>query len=78
MVRSHAEINEGCGRAHEGCYTVFSAPNPAKNVLGGILVLKGKLLEKEGMVFSKATDVEVGAFKRGEVVKENEGENDKQ
>jgi len=27
IVRSHAEIREGCGMSHEGCYTVFSAPN---------------------------------------------------
>eukprot|EP00095_Tigriopus_kingsejongensis_P001009 maker-scaffold739_size104321-snap-gene-0.19 protein:Tk01009 transcript:maker-scaffold739_size104321-snap-gene-0.19-mRNA-1 annotation:"serine threonine-protein phosphatase 5" len=48
VVRSHTEIPEGCGRSHEGCYTVFSAPSKIKAILGGILVIK-RHLEKEGM-----------------------------
>ena len=27
IIRSHTEIRSGCTVAHEGCYTVFSAPN---------------------------------------------------
>jgi hypothetical protein len=33
IVRSHAEIREGCGMSHEGCYTVFSAPNQVNQVI---------------------------------------------
>ena len=33
IVRSHAEIREGCGLSHEGCYTVYSAPNQVMNDL---------------------------------------------
>lgn len=61
VVRSHSEIPEGCGRSHEGCYTVFSAPNPAKNILGGIMVIR-KHLEKEGIVFKTCTEPEIASF----------------
>ena len=39
IIRSHTEIRSGCTIAHEGCYTVFSAPNKEKGILGGVLVV---------------------------------------
>jgi hypothetical protein len=40
IIRSHTEIRSGCTIAHEGCYTVFSAPNKDKGILGGVLVVQ--------------------------------------
>ena len=40
IIRSHTEIRSGCTIAHEGCYTVFSAPNKEKGILGGVLVVQ--------------------------------------
>ena len=42
LIRSHTEIEAGCGQSHPKCYTVFSAPNELKNIKGGILTIEGK------------------------------------
>lgn len=39
IVRSHAEIREGCGLSHEGCYTVYSAPNQVQQIISKAFVL---------------------------------------
>lgn len=53
IVRSHAEIRAGCGLSHEGCYTVFSAPNKSRGILGGVVVIdQAKGLEIQGNVFT--------------------------
>ena len=59
MVRSHEETREGCHLNHPGCYTVFSAPNRSKGVLGGVITLHKSVeeLEKlrlESYVFSQS------------------------
>ena len=42
--------------SHVGCYTVFSAPNKARNILGGVVVLdSAKDLEIQGNVFTECT-----------------------
>ena len=46
IVRSHEETREGCQLNHPGCYTVFSAPNRSKGVLGGVITLHKE--EEEG------------------------------
>jgi len=56
LIRSHTEILEGCICIHAGCYTVFSAPNKSKNVLGGVLTLhptESDQLRLEGFVFQQ-------------------------
>ena len=58
IVRSHSEIKDGCGLNHEGCYTVFSAPSKAKSILGGVMVVEGKHLTKQGVVFHECTEEE--------------------
>ena len=53
IIRSHTEIRSGCTVAHEGCYTVFSAPNKEKGILGGVLVVQGSdQLNIKGNVFT--------------------------
>ena len=53
IIRSHTEIRSGCTIAHEGCYTVFSAPNKEKGILGGVLVVQVlNDLNIEGHVFT--------------------------
>ena len=59
IVRSHAEIKDGCGLNHEGCYTVYSAPSTAKGVKGGVLTVEGNFLAKEGCVFNECSREEV-------------------
>ncbi|XP_023336923.1 serine/threonine-protein phosphatase 5 isoform X2 [Eurytemora carolleeae] len=57
IIRSHTEIREGCSCTHPGCYTVFSAPNKSKNVLGGVLTLhtsESENLRLEGFVFQQS------------------------
>lgn len=55
---------------HEGCYTVFSAPNKTKGVVGGILAIEGKYLTKEGFAFQQCTEEEIEEFKKGMFYKE--------
>ena len=53
IIRSHTEIRSGCTVAHQGCYTVFSAPNKEKGILGGVLVVQGSdELNIKGNVFT--------------------------
>ena len=53
IIRSHTEIRSGCTLAHEGCYTVFSAPNKEKGILGGVLVVEASDdLDIKGNVFT--------------------------
>ena len=53
IIRSHTEIRSGCTLAHEGCYTVFSAPNKEKGILGGVLVVEDlNGLNIQGHVFT--------------------------
>ena len=47
IVRSHEETREGCQLNHPGCYTVFSAPNRSKGVLGGVITLHKEKEEGE-------------------------------
>ena len=58
MVRSHEETREGCHLNHPGCYTVFSAPNRSKGVLGGVITLhkveEEEKLRLESYVFSQS------------------------
>ena len=67
LIRSHSEIKEGCGMSHEGCYTVYSAPSLVKNVLGGIMEIKGKHLTKDGHIFQECTEEEIQDFKSNAV-----------
>ena len=46
-MRSHEETREGCQLNHPGCYTVFSAPNRSKGVLGGVITLHKEKEEEE-------------------------------
>ena len=46
-MRSHEETREGCQLNHPGCYTVFSAPNRSKGVLGGVITLHKEEGEEE-------------------------------
>ena len=46
-MRSHEETREGCQLNHPGCYTVFSAPNRSKGVLGGVITLHKEKEEGE-------------------------------
>lgn len=64
IVRSHAEIRAGCGLSHVGCYTVFSAPNKDKEVLGGVVVVDGSKdeVEIQGNVFTDCSKVEALAL----------------
>lgn len=60
LVRSHSEITEGCTCSHPGCYTVFSAPDRARNINGGILTLyptETEHLRMEGFVFQEVTEL---------------------
>ncbi|XP_040575646.1 uncharacterized protein [Lepeophtheirus salmonis] len=60
VVRSHAEIKAGCGSSHDGCYTVFSAPNLDKGIMGGVLEISGgRYLDLSGNVFTQCTKAEV-------------------
>ena len=53
IIRSHTEIRAGCTIAHEGCYTVFSAPNKEKGILGGVLIIQAlDDLKIQGNVFT--------------------------
>ena len=59
MVRSHEETREGCHLSHPGCFTVFSAPNRRKGVLGGVITLhkvedEPEKLRLESYVFSQS------------------------
>ena len=59
IIRSHTEIRSGCTIAHEGCYTVFSAPNKDKGILGGVLVVQGlNDLNIQGHVFTDCSKEE--------------------
>ena len=57
LVRSHEETREGCHLNHPGCYTVFSAPNRSKGVLGGVITIhkeeEEERLRMESYVFAQ-------------------------
>ena len=59
IVRSHTEIRSGCTISHAGCYTVFSAPNKEKGILGGVLVVQAlDDLQIKGNVFPECNKEE--------------------
>ena len=59
IVRSHTEIRSGCTISHTGCYTVFSAPNKEKGILGGVLVVQAlDDLQIKGNVFPECNKEE--------------------
>jgi len=59
IVRSHTEIRSGCTISHTGCYTVFSAPNREKGILGGVLVVQAlDDLQIKGNVFPECNKEE--------------------
>jgi len=55
---------------HDGCYTVYSAPNRAKGIRGGVMVISAPWLNKEGCVFDECSEEEVEEFKKGVLWKE--------
>ena len=76
VVRSHTEIQDGCGQSHPKCYTVFSAPNKSKGIQGGILTVKGSHLTKNGSVFQESSPGEIEAFKTGLMESDEEEEDE--
>jgi len=67
LVRSHEEISQGCATSHPGCYTVFSAPNRAKGVLGGVLTLErgdGENLQIRSSVFTQGEAEDVNELQK--------------
>ena len=68
LIRSHAEVKNGCGLSHAGCYTVFSAPLEEKGILGGLIELRGDSLNLQGNVFTACGQEEAIALLEGRKV----------
>ena len=71
LIRSHAEVKNGCGLSHPGCYTVFSAPLEEKGIMGGLIELRGDTLNLQGNVFSACCQEEAIALLEGRKVYPN-------
>ena len=78
LIRSHAEVKNGCGLSHAGCYTVFSAPLQEKGIMGGLIELRGDSLNLQGNVFSACGQEEAVALLEGRKMYPKSEESSKQ